>query len=58
VIVAMYFWSPAKDFTPTKVNPALGFALTVAALGTLYFGLFPSGLLFYAKTAADSLTLR
>ena len=57
VIVAMYFWEPSKEYTPTKVAPALSFALFVAAAGTLYLGLFPARVLALAKTAADSLSL-
>ncbi|MGB0034249.1 MAG: NADH-quinone oxidoreductase subunit N, partial [Candidatus Acidiferrales bacterium] len=57
VIVAMYFWEPSKDYTPTRVAPALSFALFVAAAGTLYLGLFPARVLVLAKAAADSLSL-
>jgi NADH-quinone oxidoreductase subunit N len=58
VIVAMYFWEPSKDYTPTRVAPALTAALIVAAAGTLYLGIFPSRVLVFAKAAADSLSLR
>jgi NADH:ubiquinone oxidoreductase subunit 2 (subunit N) len=58
VIVAMYFWEPSKDYTPTRVAPALTVALIVAAAGTLYLGIFPSRVLVFAKAAADSLSLR
>ncbi|MGC2292490.1 MAG: hypothetical protein WA450_11130 [Candidatus Acidiferrales bacterium] len=58
VIIAMYFWEPAKDYTPTKVPFALVAALAIAAIGTLYLGILPSHVLDYAKAAADSLTLR
>ena len=27
VIISMYFWEPSKDYMPTPVAPALGFAL-------------------------------
>ena len=57
VIVAMYFWEPSKDYTPTRVAPALTVALIVAAAGTLYLGIFPSRVLVFAKAAADSLSL-
>jgi hypothetical protein len=55
--VAMYFWDPAKDYTPTRLAPALTTALTIAAIGTLYLGLFPGRILGYARAAADSLPL-
>src|SRR5208282_1432738 len=58
VIVSMYFWEPSKDYTPTAVAPALSVALFVAALGTLYLGIFPARILMLAKAAADSLPLR
>jgi NADH-quinone oxidoreductase subunit N len=57
VIIAMYFWEPSKDYTPTKVAPALIAALAIAAIGTLYLGILPSHVLDYAKGAADSLNL-
>ena len=57
VIIAMYFWEPSKDYTPSKVAPAVVLALTIAAIGTLYLGILPSHVLDYAKAAADSLTL-
>jgi len=58
VIVAMYFWEPSKDYTPSAVAPALSVALFVAAVGTLYLGIFPAHVLVLAKNAADSLLMR
>lgn len=57
VIIAMYFWEPSKDYSPTAVAPALAVALAVAAIGTLYLGLFPARVLILAKSAAASLLL-
>jgi NADH-quinone oxidoreductase subunit N len=57
VIIAMYFWEPSKDYTPSKVAPALVLALSIAAIGTLYLGILPGRVLDFAKAAADSLTL-
>src|SRR5271170_929924 len=57
VVIAMYFWEPSKDYTPSKVAPALVLALSIAAIGTLYLGILPSRVLDFAKAAADSLTL-
>jgi NADH:ubiquinone oxidoreductase subunit 2 (subunit N) len=54
----MYFWEPSKEYVPTKVAPSLSFALAIAAVGTLYLGMFPARVLELAKTAADSLYLR
>jgi NADH-quinone oxidoreductase subunit N len=56
VIIAMYFWEPSKDYTPTSVAPSLTAALGIAAIGTLYLGLLPARVLELAKLAADSLS--
>ena len=58
VIVSMYFWEPSKEYTPTAVAPTLSVALFVAAIGTLYLGIFPAHVLVLAKNAADSLLMR
>ena len=58
VIIVMYFSEPTKDYTPRSVEPALGFALAIAALGTIYLGILPGRILALAKTAADSLAIR
>ncbi|HXW63275.1 MAG TPA: NADH-quinone oxidoreductase subunit N [Candidatus Acidoferrales bacterium] len=57
VLISMYFVEPAKDYTPSSVTPALGVAIFVAAVGTLYLGLLPAQVLELARTAADSLPL-
>jgi len=57
VIIAMYFWPASKDYTPTAVAPALSAALLIAAVGTLYLGIFPHHVLLLARAAADSLPL-
>lgn len=54
VIVAMYFWEPSKDYTPTAVAPALGVAIFAAALGTVYLGILPGRVLDFARLAAAS----
>jgi len=58
VIIAMYFWGPSRDYTPTSVAPALSVALLVAAAGTLYLGLLPARAWELAQTAAQSLLPR
>ncbi len=58
VVIAMYFWEPSKEYTPSKVAPALVFALSLAAIGTLYLGILPGRVLDYAHAAAQSLLLR
>jgi NADH-quinone oxidoreductase subunit N len=57
VIVAMYFWEPSKDYTPTSVAPALGVALFAAAAGTIYLGILPGRVLDFARAAASSITV-
>ena len=57
VMVSMYFAEPTEDYVPSSVAPALGFAIFVAAAGTLYLGLLPAQVLEFARTAADSLPL-
>ena len=57
VIITMYFNEASKDYTPTAVAPALGVALFIAAVGTLYLGILPGRILDFAKAAADSLPL-
>jgi NADH-quinone oxidoreductase subunit N len=58
VIIVMYFSEPSQDYVQTSVAPALTFALTIAAVGVLYLGIFPDRVLTLARTAADSLALR
>jgi NADH-quinone oxidoreductase subunit N len=57
VIITMYFNEASKDYTPAAVAPALGVALFIAAVGTLYLGILPGRILDFAKAAADSLSL-
>jgi NADH-quinone oxidoreductase subunit N len=54
IIIAMYFWEPSKDYTPTAVAPALGVAIFAAALGTIYLGILPGRVLDFARIAAAS----
>jgi NADH-quinone oxidoreductase subunit N len=58
VIIAMYFWEPSLEYKPSRVAPAVTFALLVCAAGTLYLGLFPARVLALARSAAESLLAR
>ncbi len=58
VIIAMYFWPPSQDYTPSPVAPALTLALTAAAAGVVYLGLLPGRVHDLALAAAQSLALR
>jgi NADH-quinone oxidoreductase subunit N len=55
VIITMYFQAPSVDYTPSRVAPAVGVALFLAALGTLWLGILPSHVLGFAQAAAESL---
>jgi NADH-quinone oxidoreductase subunit N len=55
VIITMYFQSPSVEYTPTRVAPAVGVALFLAAIGTVYLGILPSRVLEFAHAAAVSL---
>jgi NADH-quinone oxidoreductase subunit N len=52
VIVQMYMKEPQEDFRDVKMTPALGAALAVAAIGTLYLGLLPARVLDWTAAAA------
>jgi len=58
VIITMYFQAPSVDYAPSRVAPAVGVALFLAALGTLWLGILPGHVLNFAKAAAESLLSR
>jgi NADH-quinone oxidoreductase subunit N len=58
VIITMYFQAPSVEYTPTRVAPAVGVALFLAAIGTLYLGILPSRVMEFARAAAVSLLNR
>jgi NADH-quinone oxidoreductase subunit N len=58
VIVAMYFWPQSQEYVPTRVAPAVVFALLIAAIGTLYLGIIPGRVRSLAETAAQSLPMQ
>ncbi len=58
VIITMYFQAPSVEYTPTRVAPAVGVALFLTAIGTLYLGILPSRVLEFAHAAAVSLLNR
>jgi NADH-quinone oxidoreductase subunit N len=55
VIIVMYFNAPSRDYTPSRVAPAVGVALFLASIGTLWLGILPSRALDFAQAAAESL---
>jgi NADH-quinone oxidoreductase subunit N len=55
VIVSMYFWDPQKEFAPIAVTPAIAAALAIAAIGTIYLGIFPTRAMQFALMSALSL---
>jgi NADH-quinone oxidoreductase subunit N len=52
VIVQMYMKEPTEDFSDAKLTPALGAALAIAAIGTVYLGILPTRVLEWTATAA------
>ena len=52
VIVQMYMKEPGEDFGDVRMTPALGAALAIAAIGTLYLGILPARVLEWTATAA------
>lgn len=58
VIVAMYFWPDSEEYVPSRVSPAVTFALILAAAGTLYLGIIPGRVQSLAISAAHSLPLQ
>lgn len=55
VIVVMYMREPKEETEALPVPFGLGFALLVAAAGTVLLGLFPNWVMSYANQAASSL---
>ncbi|PYS94903.1 MAG: NADH-quinone oxidoreductase subunit N [Acidobacteria bacterium] len=49
VVVQMYLREPAGDAPPLLVGRAEALAILIAALGTLWIGLFPSSLITFAQ---------
>jgi NADH-quinone oxidoreductase subunit N len=52
VIVQMYMKEPGEDFGDVGMTPALGAALAIAAIGTLYLGILPTRVLEWTSAAA------
>jgi NADH-quinone oxidoreductase subunit N len=55
IIVMMYMRESRKEVPVTRVPFALGLALAVCLVATLYFGVFPSRVLQYAQDSAEQL---
>jgi len=53
VIVAMYMREPKRTFNPEKIPFGVAAVLALAAVGTLYLGLFPSRVMGFAIQAAQ-----
>jgi NADH-quinone oxidoreductase subunit N len=54
VIVQMYMRDPREDFADVRMPASGRFMLAVAALGTVYLGLWPGGILAWSMEAARS----
>lgn len=57
LIVVMYMREPSVDIPPEPVSPAMGAALVLAAVATLYLGIVPSSVLSYATKGAKELVM-
>jgi NADH-quinone oxidoreductase subunit N len=55
IIVMMYMRESRKEVPVTRVPFALGLALAVCLVATLYFGVFPSRVLQYSQGSAEQL---
>lgn len=55
LIVAMYFHAPAGDWSPEPLPLAVAVVVVLTAAGTLYLGLAPDAVNFFAQQAAFSL---
>jgi NADH-quinone oxidoreductase subunit N len=55
VIVAMYFNESASEWKPAPMPLAVGLVVFLAAVGTIYFGLFPNEIMHYAFLGANAI---
>jgi NADH-quinone oxidoreductase subunit N len=55
VIVAMYFWEPNKEWTPTPMHAPMFIVLLLTAIGTIYLGILPDRVMQWAIASAQSL---
>lgn len=51
IVVLMYMREPTRELGKFAVSPLLMTALLVAAIGTVFFGIFPGGLIGLAKAS-------
>jgi NADH-quinone oxidoreductase subunit N len=58
VIVAMYMREPRGEVPVTPTPPAMGFAIALCVLATLYLGVLPGRVLDYATQSAQNLLAR
>ena len=56
-VVRVMFISPPASEQPLRLGPSLGLAVTSTFAGTMFFGLYPTPLLNFARSAADVLIL-
>ena len=54
VIVQMYMRDPIEEFADLRMAPGVTLALLIAAAGTIYLGILPTGILDWSVTAAQS----
>src|SRR5437016_447538 len=55
LVVVMYMREQTVETEPVKVTPAMGLALVLAAIATIYLGVAPNSIVEYSKQGAQNL---
>ena len=55
LIVVMYMREQTVETEPVRITPAMGFALVLAAIATIYLGVAPNNVVEYAAQGAQNL---
>ena len=55
LVVVMYMREQTVETEPVKVTPAMGLALVLAAIATIYLGVAPNNVVEYSKQGAQNL---
>ncbi|HEV3036432.1 MAG TPA: NADH-quinone oxidoreductase subunit N [Candidatus Angelobacter sp.] len=55
LIIVMYMREQTVETEPVKVTPAMGLALVLAAIATIYLGVAPNNIVEYSKQGAQNL---
>ncbi|HEV2960707.1 MAG TPA: NADH-quinone oxidoreductase subunit N, partial [Candidatus Angelobacter sp.] len=55
LIVVMYMREQTMETEPVRVKPAMGLALVLAVIATIYLGIAPNSIVEYSKQGAQNL---